>query len=201
MIKSETSKLAGKVVDLFCASMFDVAKEFGVPHYLFLTCGASALGLMSHLQSLRDDHNLDVTDIKVSDDSTEIDVPAYFNPVPTKVLPSVLLDKGVSKVLLDQAKRFREAKGIIVNSFKELETQAIEALSKDSNIPPVYAIGPLLNLKGEKCSSNDSQKKRQEDDDQSIFKWIGSRQVTSMVEFLHEASSSPDANCSSMHSS
>ncbi|CAI9118868.1 OLC1v1020495C1 [Oldenlandia corymbosa var. corymbosa] len=157
--KSENCKLAGVVFDVLYTSMFDVAIEFEVPYYVFSPFGASMIALMSHLQSLRDDHNVDVNDLKVS----EIDVPAYINPVPTRVLPSMLLYKeGGRNVFLDVAKRYRAAKGIIINSFNELETQAIEALSKDANLPPVYAVGPLLNHKGGKWNDNQKQQQQQE---------------------------------------
>ncbi|KAI7747251.1 LOW QUALITY PROTEIN: hypothetical protein M8C21_018566, partial [Ambrosia artemisiifolia] len=41
-----------------------------------------------------------------------------------------------------------EAKAIMVNTFLELETHAIESLSTGTNIPPVYPVGPILNLQG-----------------------------------------------------
>ncbi|CAI9089777.1 OLC1v1024411C1 [Oldenlandia corymbosa var. corymbosa] len=175
MINSGIFKLGGMVMDMFCTIMFDVANEFGIPSYVFFPSGASMLGLSFHMQSLRDDHNVDVTDFKVSDESTTLDVPTYINPVPTKVLPSIFLDKeGRSKMFLDQVKRYREAKGIIINTFKEMETHAIEALSNDSNIPPVYAIGPLLNLKGGKVN-------KQQEEDESIMKWLDVQPESSVV--------------------
>ncbi|CAI9103307.1 OLC1v1001766C1 [Oldenlandia corymbosa var. corymbosa] len=179
---SSTSKLAGVVADMFCTTFFDVAAKLGVPHYVFFTCGASMFGLMLHLQSLRDDHNVDVTEFKISDKSTKIRVPTYINPVPVRVIPSVFLEKGCSDLFLDQAKRYRKANGIIINTFKEMEIQAIEALSNDSKIPPVYAIGPLLNLKGGKWNDNNQKKKqKEEEDEQSIIKWLDLQPESSVV--------------------
>lgn len=41
----------------------------------------------------------------------------------------------------------RGANKIMVNTFLELETHAIKSVS-DINFPPVYPVGPILNLDG-----------------------------------------------------
>ncbi|KAL0307445.1 UNVERIFIED_CONTAM: UDP-glycosyltransferase 71E1 [Sesamum angustifolium] len=113
--------LAGFVIDMFCTAMIDVANEFDVPTYMFFTSGASALGLMYHFQGLRDYQNQDVTVYQNS--SEELSIPSYKFPVPAKLLPALMFDEdGGSSLFLDYAKRFRETKGIIVNTFLELES-------------------------------------------------------------------------------
>ncbi|KAL0362167.1 UNVERIFIED_CONTAM: UDP-glycosyltransferase 71E1 [Sesamum calycinum] len=52
---------------------------------------------------------------------------------------------GGSSLFLDYAKRFRETKGIVVNTFLELESHSMKSLSEDGNIPPVYSVGPILH--------------------------------------------------------
>lgn len=53
------------------------------------------------------------------------------------------------KWVLHQTKRYRLAEGIVVNSFMELEPGAIKALQKEEpGKPPVYPIGPLVNMDG-----------------------------------------------------
>lgn len=168
---SSTTRLAGFVVDMFCVSMIDVANEFGVPSYVYFTCGAAMLGLMFHLQALRDDHNRDITEYKESD--AELAVPSFVNPVPAKVLPSVVLDKeGGSTMFLNLARRFRETKGIIINTFLELEPYAIESLTNDDAIPTIYPVGPMLNLKGDN-GENDEAK--------MILKWLDDQRLSSVV--------------------
>ncbi|CAN1249928.1 Anthocyanidin 3-O-glucosyltransferase 6 (Fragment) [Linum perenne] len=45
-------------------------------------------------------------------------------------------------------KMYRNAKGIVINTFPELESATIEHLSKGGNgNPPVYPVGPILELK------------------------------------------------------
>ncbi|KAL0307112.1 UNVERIFIED_CONTAM: UDP-glycosyltransferase 71E1 [Sesamum radiatum] len=154
--------LAGFVIDMFCTAMIDVANEFDVPTYMFFTSGASALGLMFHFQGLRDYQNQDVTVYENS--SEELSIPSYKLPVPAKLLPALMFKKdGGSSLFLDYAKRFRETKGIVVNTFLELESHSMKSLSEDGNIPPVYSVGPILHPDDE----NDRNPKYEE-----IMKWL-----------------------------
>lgn len=164
------SKLSGIMVDMFCTCMIDVANEFGVPSYIFYPSGAAMLGLTLHLQTLRDDFKHDITDYK--DKDVKLDIPTYINPVPTKVFPGVLFDKeGGCEGFLDQAKRYRETKGIIINTFVELETHAIQALSKDSTIPPIYTAGQILNV----------QIKQKSEPHDNLIQWLDLQPDSSVV--------------------
>ncbi|KAK4397875.1 UDP-glycosyltransferase 71E1 [Sesamum angolense] len=163
--------LAGFVIDMFCTAMIDVANEFDVPTYMFFTSGASALGLMFHFQGLRDYQNQDVTVYENS--SEELSIPSYKLPVPAKLLPALMFNKdGGSSLFLDYAKRFRETKGIVVNTFLELESHAMKSLSEDDNIPPVYSVGPILHPDDE----NDRNPNYEE-----IMKWLDEQPDLSVV--------------------
>ena len=142
----ESGRLGGIVVDLTCTSMIDLANELGVPSYVFFTCSAALLALIFHLQSLKDHQGVDVTEFGDSD--IELVVPGFVNSVPARVLPAAAVDKegGGSTVFLDRPRRFRETKGILVNTFTELESRAINSFGNGTT-PPVYPVGPLLNLK------------------------------------------------------
>ncbi|CAH9122450.1 unnamed protein product [Cuscuta epithymum] len=168
------TRLAGIVVDMFCTDMMDVADELGIPAYVFYTSGAAMLGLHLHLQELRDVHGKDVTEFKESD--SDLEVPTYSTPFPVKFLPANTLSKtgGESDRFLDIAKRIREAKGIFVNTFLELEPHALKSLSSVEamgRIPPVYPVGPVLNLQGEKNGESDKE----------IFEWLDSQKKSSVV--------------------
>ncbi|KAA8526164.1 hypothetical protein F0562_007736 [Nyssa sinensis] len=179
--RSHSVRLAGVVIDMFCTTMIDVANEFGVPSFVFFTSGAAVLGLMFHLQSLQD--NQDINEFHDSD--AELLVPTFTNPVPAKLLPSVVLDKGGSCTLfLAIARKFRETKGILVNTFAELESHAIKSLSTlssdgDDNIPPIYPVGPILNIKeggggGEVTHNNQEQY-------DAIMSWLDGQPPSSVV--------------------
>ncbi|XP_071706970.1 anthocyanidin 3-O-glucosyltransferase 2-like [Rutidosis leptorrhynchoides] len=134
-------RLVAFVVDMFCTSIIDVGKEFGVPTYIFFPSNAASLGIMFHLQNIHDEHGQDVSELANS--TTELTVPSYAKPVPPSVLPFVLMDKDHwSKRFVRYTRKYREAKGIIVNTFLELETHAL--LSYDDETPPVYTVGPMI---------------------------------------------------------
>ncbi|KAF8041867.1 hypothetical protein BT93_A0458 [Corymbia citriodora subsp. variegata] len=140
-------RLAGLVVDMFCTTMIEVASELSVPSYVFFTSGAAALGLILHLQSLQDEHHMDLTGLEGSD--AELDFPCFENPLPAaKFLPAEIFINEGRRLLLSHALRIRETRGILVNTFTELEPRAVEALS-GLGAPAVYPVGPLVNIKVE----------------------------------------------------
>ncbi|KAJ6304463.1 hypothetical protein OIU77_018181 [Salix suchowensis] len=153
---SESTQLAGFVVGMFCTTMIDVANEFGVPSYVFFASSAAALSLMLYMQALNDEKNVDTTEFKDSD--AEFMLPGIINPVPAKVLPSVVFNKDWHPLYFGNARRFKEAEGIMVNTYVELESQVINAFS-NGKTPPLYPIGPILNLKGDGHDDSEVRKK------------------------------------------
>lgn len=168
-----THTLSAFVVDMFCTAFADLAREFGVPDYVFFTSNACFLTLMFYLQSMQDHQNQDITDLKGSD--TELSIPGFVNPVPVKVLPSVAFDKekGGAAVFVDVPRKLRKTKGILVNTFMGLESHVIQCLCEDDTVPPIYAVGPVLNLKSE--SNNDLAQYKE------IMTWLDSQPPASVV--------------------
>ncbi|CAN8270374.1 unnamed protein product [Cochlearia groenlandica] len=137
-------RLAGIVVDMFCTPMIDIAEDFGLPAYVYFTSNATYLGLYLHVQYLQDEENFNVTELINSD--AELDVPTLTRRFPAKCLPTVMLEWF--HIILGQTRRFKEFKGILVNSFVELEPQAMKFLSGgDHPLQTVYPVGPILDLK------------------------------------------------------
>ncbi|KAB5521555.1 hypothetical protein DKX38_025874 [Salix brachista] len=164
--------LAGFVLDMFCTSMIDVANEFGAPSYIFLTSSAASLGLQFYVQALCDEHKVDPTEFKGSD--TELVMPCLANPLPAKLLPSSMLNKEGLPILIIPARRFRETKGIMVNTFEELESHAINSFS-NGNTPPVYPVGPMLNL------NRDGDRDVESDKFKGIRQWLDDQPPSSVV--------------------
>jgi hypothetical protein len=152
--------------------MIDVANEFGVPSYIFLTSGAACLGLQFYVQALHDEQKVDPTEFKGSD--AELVMPCLANPLPAKVLPSPMLNKERMPFFLGLARRFRETKGIIINTFEELESHAIDSFSK-GNTPPVYPVGPVLNL------NRDGDRDEESDKRKDIKQWLDDQPLSSVV--------------------
>ncbi|KAI3742923.1 hypothetical protein L1987_60622 [Smallanthus sonchifolius] len=137
----EEKNIVALFVDLFGTDAFDVAVEFGVPHYLFFPASAMTLSLFLHLPELDQTVPCEYKDVP-----DPIRIPGCI-PVHGKDLMDPIQDRSndAYKRVLHNAKRYVMAKGIVVNSFKELEGGPIEALQQEGpGKPPVYPVGPLI---------------------------------------------------------
>ncbi|KAJ6385131.1 hypothetical protein OIU77_028349 [Salix suchowensis] len=125
--------------------MIDIANEFSLPPYIFITSNAGFLGLMLYLPGRHDE----ISEVMKMSDPDSL-IPGIFNPVPARVLPDAVFNEdGGYDAYVKVARRFRDGKGIIVNTFAELEPFVLRSFSDDHRIPPVYPVGPLLQLKGQ----------------------------------------------------
>ncbi|MBA0794662.1 hypothetical protein Gohar_018970 [Gossypium harknessii] len=98
-------------------------------------------------------------------------IPGFVNPVPTRALPSAAFCKdGGCTTYVKVAERFKDAKGIIINTFEELEPYALNYFSNDQN-PPLFPIGPLIELNGLSYS----------DSDDKVMKWLDDQPQASVV--------------------
>ncbi|XP_031269999.1 UDP-glycosyltransferase 43-like [Pistacia vera] len=153
---SDSVRVAGLFVDMFCTSMIEVARQLGVPCYLYFASPASFLGFMLNYPALEAQLATEFVDSGTElfvprDSSTEFTIPSFANPLPHFVLPSSVLRRGQGQDgylwYLRHARKYKEVNGIIVNTFQELEPFAIRSIS-GSGTPPVFPIGPVLDLVG-----------------------------------------------------
>ncbi|KAL3509549.1 hypothetical protein ACH5RR_028950 [Cinchona calisaya] len=148
-IASKIKGLSGFFIDLTNTAMIDVADELGVPTYLFYTSGAAFLGLMFHFQTLEDEQNLEISELVKAE--KDLVIPSFANAVPISVLPTITSNKEFwSTIFLKGTRAYRRAKGIMVNTFSDLESYALHSFSLDSSygksrLPPIYPVGPILN--------------------------------------------------------
>lgn len=122
--------------------MIDVALELQIPSYLFFASPACFLAFMLELT---------VLDSQLGCDSvTELSVRGFVNSVPRLVLPTTVLNRGDGYTwYLYHARRYTETKGIVVNTFRELEPFVLDTLSAiNVPMPKVYPVGPLMDLNG-----------------------------------------------------
>lgn len=165
---SDSPQLAGFFIDMFCTTMIDVANDFGVPTYMFFTSGAAFLGFQLHAQYLLDEHNIHLTEFKNKPDA-ELIVPGFVNPVSGKVLPAPVLNEDGLAFVVQHSRRTRELKGILVNTFMELEPHALQ--SKCQGIcPQLYPVGPIINSSNTLTNQNSD-----------IIKWLDDQPLSSVV--------------------
>ncbi|XP_023540105.1 hydroquinone glucosyltransferase-like [Cucurbita pepo subsp. pepo] len=143
--------LAGLIVDHFSTDAFDAAIEFNVPCYLFFPPSAMNLSFALQMPSLDQ-----IITGEYRDHPELIQIPGCI-PIHGKELQEPTQDRSddAYKLLLHNCKRYRMADAIFLNSFPELEPEAIKALlEEEPGKPPVYPIGPLVR-KG--CSENEER--------------------------------------------
>ncbi|KAI5440931.1 UDP-glycosyltransferase 43 [Lathyrus oleraceus] len=137
----DSVKLAAVFIDMFSTTIIDVANEISVPCYLFFASPASFLGFTLHLPRLDN-----------VESEAEFEIPSFENPLPKLVLPNLVLDwkseEDAYSWVSYHAGRYKETKGIVVNTLQELEPRALCSLYNDLKLPPVYPIGPILDLDG-----------------------------------------------------
>ena len=110
--------MAAFVLDMLCVTMIDIANKIGVPSYIYFTAGANLLNLMLHYQSIVDDKEDDLLCL-FDDCNARLNLPGFRDLVPAKVLPRLMLDKDSEwrTFTVEIARRFRETKGILINTF------------------------------------------------------------------------------------
>ncbi|KAK2377666.1 anthocyanidin 3-O-glucosyltransferase [Trifolium repens] len=167
----EDGVLTAFVVDMFCTNIIDVAREFSVPAFVFFTSGVAFLGLNLHIHTMFERDNIDSNQLL---QLTELAIPSFANSVPTKSLPSSVLHKEYESFFMSYAKGLKNADGIIVNSFEELESYAIHSFCSHPGLAglPIYPVGPILNPKPKTKGAVDSD---------DIVKWLDDQPRSSVV--------------------
>ncbi|KAM4081744.1 hypothetical protein ACJW30_11G115200 [Castanea mollissima] len=132
-----TTHLVALVVDAI-----DVATEFNVASYIFFTSNAMALSFLLHFPKLDESVTCGFKDLQ-----EPLRLPGCL-PIRSKDLIDDVLHGRTNenyKWLLHHSKRIRLAKGVMVNTFMDLEARAIKALHDHSHgRPPIYPIGPIV---------------------------------------------------------
>ncbi|CAK9165799.1 unnamed protein product [Ilex paraguariensis] len=138
-----TTRLVALVADLFSTDAFDIAKEFKVSPFLFFPSTAMAMLFAFYLPKLDETVSCEYRDLP-----EPVKLPGCVPIHGRDLLDPVQDRKNDSyKWFLHHAKGYRLAEGIILNSFKDVEPGAIEALQvEEPGKPPVYPIGPLIQM-------------------------------------------------------
>ncbi|MFS7924691.1 putative flavonol 3-O-glucosyltransferase [Helianthus anomalus] len=161
-------RVVGLIVDILCTGMIDVANEFNLPTYVYFTSSAAFLGFKVHFETLYVDQKQDL--MELANLEGEIVIPSFVNPVPMRVFPELYQKQDGLDFLICAIGRMRKAKGILINTLLELETHAINWFS-GTNFPPLYPVGPLLNLDGVAGKA----------DDTDVFRWLDNQPRASVV--------------------
>ncbi|KAL0388028.1 UNVERIFIED_CONTAM: Hydroquinone glucosyltransferase [Sesamum radiatum] len=140
-LKELGTSAAALVVDLFAIDAIDIAKQFGIPAYLFHVIATYELSLSVLLPKLDESCTSEYRDMV-----DPITLPGSIVLSPED-LPDSLKERNseVHKWAIDWCNKFLGADGVMVNSFLELELEAFKDLERRlPGVPPVYPVGPLI---------------------------------------------------------
>ncbi|CAK7354666.1 unnamed protein product [Dovyalis caffra] len=161
--------IASVIVDLFCVSFIDVAKELGVPSHVFFCSDAAFYGLMLYLSESEDKG-----EPKFRETDPHYIIPYYANPVPYRVLPLLHRDTAY-ETFAWLGRKYKESNGIIINTFSELESHAVRALVTRDDLPPTFTVGPIIDHKGKSLTGSEAAKCEE------ITKWLDDQPEKSVV--------------------
>nr|XP_015887649.2 hydroquinone glucosyltransferase-like [Ziziphus jujuba var. spinosa] len=162
VLESLVSKthLSAFLTDMFGSSTLDVAKEFNIPPFIFYPSPATVLSLFLITPKLDETVCCEFRDLL-----EPVEIPGFI-PISGKDLPHPFQDRKneMYKRLLDLAKGLNQVKGIVVNTFTDMEYGVMKALQAQQGepnsviSPPVYPIGPIIQTgssgteaKGSEC--------------------------------------------------
>ncbi|TXG62573.1 hypothetical protein EZV62_009567 [Acer yangbiense] len=140
------NRVVAFLVDFFGTAAFDVANEFDLSSYLFFTSNAMALSTGFYLPKLDRMVSCEYRDLPEL-----VKIPGCV-PVHGRDIGEPFQDRksDTCKLFLNIMRRFGLAKGIILNTFIDIEAGALKALMEEEEEysgevrPPIYPIGPLI---------------------------------------------------------
>ncbi|KAJ4952597.1 hypothetical protein NE237_029429 [Protea cynaroides] len=139
---SSTNRLTTLVFDIFGVDALDVAKEFNLLSYIFFTTTAMGLWLFFYLPKLSKMYSCEYRDLP-----EPVKLPGcvpvhgsdFFDPVQDRK------SEGHS-LILHLSRGIGSVDGILLNSFMDLEPDAIKAFTESGDLckVPIYPVGPLI---------------------------------------------------------
>ncbi|KAI6685311.1 hypothetical protein NL676_031224 [Syzygium grande] len=174
-----TADLRALIIDVFSDAAFPVAAGLGVPTYYFFTSGAVALSLFLHFPTLHGSPTKSFNDLG---DET-VNIPG-LPPIKASDLPGSMLDRGwrIYGYFLDACRNMISSSGIIVNTSESLETRILSAIREGSCVPdgptpPIFAVGPLVESKGDGDEDSGDERERKHE----CLSWLDSQPSRSVV--------------------
>ncbi|KAG6502171.1 hypothetical protein ZIOFF_042060 [Zingiber officinale] len=170
-LRSGDAPLAALIVDFYATGAIDVAADLGVPCYVYFASNAAFLALMLYLPTLEEKFPAEFEEME-----EEVRVPGVC-PIPPISMPSPFMRKksGRYTCFLHHGQRYSELKGIVINTFTDLEPATLQTLEEGlcapgRRTPPVYPVGPLI-------AREEGEKNRQHE----CVMWLDGKPARSVV--------------------
>ncbi|PNX62970.1 UDP-glycosyltransferase 88A1-like protein, partial [Trifolium pratense] len=122
---TQTSVIKVFIIDMFCTSAMEIASPMGIPVYYFFTTGASALALYTYFPKIHSETTVSLKEMV----GVEILMPGN-SALKAELMPTPVLDREDPAYweMLYFCEQLSMAKGIVVNTFRELEVVAVKAV-------------------------------------------------------------------------
>ncbi|KAL7595699.1 hypothetical protein Lser_V15G30800 [Lactuca serriola] len=186
-LNASSSPVTCIVADLFMGFTLDAAKELDIPEIVLWTSGVGAL-MCVHEQSNLLERGLvprEASSFLANEHlDTMIDCVPTMSGMRLKHLPSFVRktspgDEYMLEGLCLQAERAKRASAIMFNTFYELDSDLLDALS--SVFPPCYGVGPFKLLEKESDESVEFIKSNLWKEENTCLKWLESKPKSSVI--------------------
>ncbi|XP_022734738.1 UDP-glycosyltransferase 13-like [Durio zibethinus] len=178
LISSLSSPLSLIITDIvLMSSVIPITANLCLPNYMLFTSSARMFSLLAYLPSIAVDHGS-------FQFGNVIEIPG-IPPIPRSSLSPLLLNSNTlfAKIFSDNSQTISKVNGVLINTFEELEEQSLHTLTGAKvleELPPVFAVGPLLPCEFEGQESPAALKWLEEQKEGSVvYVSFGSRTATS----------------------
>ncbi|CAJ1952331.1 unnamed protein product [Sphenostylis stenocarpa] len=155
ILSSLSKTLSACIFDVLLTSpVVSIAENLSCPSYIFFPSSARMLSFIAFVSVLAASHpaaqphpSTFIGDV--------VQIPGFTSSIPRSSVPSALLLQGSNpfqRMLVEDSLNLMKFNGIFINSFEELEGEALAALNDGKvvkGLSPVYGIGPLMACKFE----------------------------------------------------
>ncbi|XP_028756571.1 UDP-glycosyltransferase 708D1-like [Neltuma alba] len=158
--------------------MIPVSESLAVPSYIYFIAAARMFSFFSHL-SVLDAANKQAQGHPASFIGDAVEIPGIRLPITRSSIPPLLLQPGslFEKIFMEDSPKLTKLDGIFINTFDEVEAEAMAALNSGKvvpGLPPTHALGPLMPCEFEK-------EQKEEKSASSPLKWLDGQPEGSVV--------------------
>ncbi|KAG4991819.1 hypothetical protein JHK87_025276 [Glycine soja] len=161
--------------------LLSVIEKLSCPSYLYFTSSARMFSFFARVSVLSASNPGQIPSSFIGDDGVKI--PGFTSPIPRSSVPPAILQASSNlfqRIMLeDSANVTKLNNGVFINSFEELEGEALAALNGGKvleGLPPVYGVGPLMA-----CEYEKGDEEGQKGCMSSIVKWLDEQSKGSVV--------------------
>ncbi|KAJ7549465.1 hypothetical protein O6H91_07G090800 [Diphasiastrum complanatum] len=192
MTSSKLTSPTCVISDFFLSWTQDVANQFKIPRYVFFSCPAACLCILMYLPVLIEQGQIPVRTLGNQTNQSCYQTRAIIVPgLPPLSPPDMLYSlkdscpKDIQEFVIKNSLRIHESAAIFINTYHELEKNAVDALRGEKINPnkiKIHLVGPLLpsdffredNLESKRALAYSEEERR-------CLEWLDKRPKSSVL--------------------